>query len=65
MAAHLSVPASERLGADGLLGDSAAAGQLHPIRRRHDQLAAPAPACNAVRAANGRVKDFGFKLGVP
>ncbi len=26
--------------------------------------AAPAPARNAVRAANGRVKDLGFKLGV-
>ncbi len=27
-------------GADGLQGDSAAAGQLHPTRRRHDQLSA-------------------------
>jgi hypothetical protein len=32
----------ERLGAGagGLLGDSAVAGQLHPTRRRHDQLSA-------------------------
>ncbi len=40
LAAPLSVP--ERLGggAGGLLGDSAVAGQLHPIRRCHDQLSA-------------------------
>ncbi len=63
------MPESLGAGAGGLLGDSAVAGQLRPTHHSHDQLSAhqkapePAPACNAVRAANGRVKDLGFKLG--
>ncbi len=40
LAAPLTVPELLGAGAGGLLGDSALAGQLHPIRRRHDQLSA-------------------------
>ncbi len=40
LAAPLSVPGRLGAGAGGLLGDSAAAGQLHPTRCRHDQLSA-------------------------
>ncbi len=40
LAAPLSVPERLGAGAGGLLGDSAVAGQLHPTRRRHDQLSA-------------------------
>ncbi len=69
LAAPLTVPKCLGAGAGGLLGDSAVAGQLHPIHRLHDQLSAhqqtPAPASNAVSAVNGRVKDLGFKLGRP
>ena len=58
-----------RLGAGtgGVLGDSATAGRLYPARRRHAKLSAhqqqQPQASNAVRAANWRVKDLGFKLG--
>ncbi len=40
LAAPLSVPGRLSAGAGGLLDDSAAAGQLHPTRRLHDQLSA-------------------------
>jgi hypothetical protein len=56
LAAPLSVPEHLGAGAGGLLGNSAAAGQLHPTRRRHDQLSAhqqhqpqPATLCAANR----------------
>ena len=53
-------------GAGGLLGDSAAAGQLHPTRHSHDQQSAhqqhqPEPATQCWLGP--ALLDLGFKLG--